>query len=326
MCGIAGIIGTEPGYVADAADVHRMCQTITDRGPDDEGIYVNGCAGVGTWRLSIIDLCSGRQPIHNEDRTVWVVFNGEIYNFPQLYTELENRGHHFYTKADTEVIVHLYEEFGPDCVQKLRGMFAFAIWDERRQKLLLDRDRFGKKPLHYALSGGRLLFGSEIKELLAADPRLTDIAPQGLLSSFYFGYLPDPLTAFARIRKLPPGHLLEFTAGQVRVTKYWYLPPYGVHEPASEEECLEELEHRLAEAVRIRLISDVPLGALLSGGVGSSIVVALMGSASRRLKTFSIGFSNKHFNETENARTVLRQFGTDHPQLIITPNIQVTLQ
>jgi asparagine synthase (glutamine-hydrolysing) len=303
-----------------------MCQTITHRGPDDEGIYVNGCAGLGMRRLSIIDLCTGRQPIHNEDRTVWVVFNGEIYNFPQLYTELENRGHHFYTKTDTEVIVHLYEEFGPDCVQKLRGMFAFAIWDERRQKLLLARDRFGKKPLHYALSGGRLLFGSEIKELLAADPRLTDIDPQGLLSSFYFGYIPDPLTAFARIRKLPPGHLLEFTAGQVRVTKYWDLPPYGVHEPASEEECLEELEHRLAEAVRIRLISDVPLGALLSGGVDSSIVVALMARASRRLKTFSIGFSNKDFNETEYARTVARQFDTDHHELIIEPNIEETVQ
>src|SRR5437879_5803891 len=167
MCGIAGIIGTEHNYLAHGADVHQMCQTIMHRGPDDEGIYAKGRAALGMRRLSIIDLSTGHQPIHNEDGTVWVVFNGEIYNFPELRTALEAGGHRFYTSTDTEVIVHLYEEYGVKCVQKLRGMFAFALWDERRERLLLARDRFGKKPLHYALSGERLLFGSEIKALLA---------------------------------------------------------------------------------------------------------------------------------------------------------------
>ena len=252
MCGIAGIIGTEQNYVAGAPDVHRMCQTIVHRGPDDEGIYARGCAALGMRRLSIIDLSTGHQPIHNEDGSVWVVFNGEIYNFPELRRQLESRGHRFYTHTDTEVIVHLYEELGAGCVEKLRGMFAFAVWDENRQRLLLARDRFGKKPLYYALSKERLLFGSEIKAILAVAPELCEVDPEGLLNFFYFGYIPDPLTAFTRIRKLPPGHLLEFATGQVRVAKYWELPQYGVHEPSCEEECLEEMEKRLAEAVRIR--------------------------------------------------------------------------
>src|SRR4029077_14018430 len=233
-------------------------------------------------------------------------------NFPELRRQLESRGHRFYTHTDTEVIVHLYEELGAGCVEKLRGMFAFAVWDENRQRLLLARDRFGKKPLYYALSKERLLFGSEIKAILAVAPELCEVDPEGLLNFFYFGYIPDPLTAFTRIRKLPPGHLLEFATGQVRVAKYWELPQYGVHEPSCEEECLEEMEKRLAEAVRIRLISDVPLGALLSGGVDSSIVVALMARASsRQVKTFSIGFRDQNFNEGEYARMVAERFGTD---------------
>src|SRR6266581_4856195 len=326
MCGIAGIVGTEHNYLARSADVHQMCQTIMHRGPDDEGIYAKGRAALGMRRLSIIDLSTGHQPIHNEDGTVWVVFNGEIYNFPELRTALEAGGHRFYTSTDTEVIVHLYEEYGAQCVQKLRGMFAFALWDERRERLLLARDRFGKKPLHYALNDGRLLFGSEIKALLAAAPELTEVDPQALLSYFYFGYIPDPQTAFTRIHKLPPGHVLEFVGGQIRLNKYWDLPSHGVYEPRSEEECLEELENRLAEAVRIRLLSDVPLGALLSGGVDSSTVVALMARASSRpVKTFSIGFSNKDFNEAEYARLVARRFGTEHHELIVEPQIEETV-
>ncbi|HYY69229.1 MAG TPA: asparagine synthase (glutamine-hydrolyzing), partial [Terriglobales bacterium] len=326
MCGIAGIIGTEHSYLADGAEVHRMCQTLVLRGPDDEGIYVQGRAALGMRRLSIIDLAMGHQPIHNEDRSIWVVFNGEIYNFPELRRALEVRGHRFYTNADTEVIVHLYEDHGSGCVQKLRGMFAFALWDERRQHLLLARDRLGKKPLHYALSRGRLLFGSEIKALLAAAPELADVDPRGLLSYFYFGYIPDPHTVFKRIHKLPPGHLLGFMGGEVRVSQYWDLPSYGVSEPRSEEECVEELEHRLAEAVRIRLMSDVPLGALLSGGVDSSTVVALMARASSgRVKTFSIGFSSADFNEADHARLVAREFGTEHHELLVEPQIEETV-
>ena len=311
--------------VADASDVRRMCQTIVHRGPDDEGIYAQGPVGLGMRRLSIIDLAGGRQPIHNEDQSVWVVFNGEIYNFPELRRELEARGHCFYTHTDTEVIVHLYEEMGSDCVKKLRGMFAIALYDENRQLLLLARDRLGKKPLHYAHVNGRLFFGSEIKTILAVAPELAEINPEGILQYFYFAYIPDPLTAFQRIHKLPPGHLLEYSAGQVTTRQYWDVPAFGTN-TASEEECLEELERRLAEAVRIRLISDVPLGALLSGGVDSSIVVALMARASgTRVKTFSIGFRDQNFNEGEYARMVAERFGTDHHDLVIQPNITEAL-
>ncbi len=326
MCGIAGIVGIEPSYQAEAVDVHRMCQTIVHRGPDDEGIYAHGRAGLGMRRLSIIDLSTGHQPIHNEDHDLWVVFNGEIYNFPELRPELEARGHRFYTNSDTEVIVHLYEEYGADFVKRLRGMFALAVWDQRRQKLLLARDRFGKKPLYYAMDSERLLFGSEIKALLAAAPELAETDLHGLLNFFYFGYIPDPHTAFKRIHKLPPGHLLEFTEGQGCVQKYWDLPAHGTYEPESEEECVEELEHRLAEAVRVRMISDVPLGALLSGGVDSSIIVALMARiSSRPVKTFSIGFSSPDFNEAEYARLVARQFGTEHHELYVEANIEETI-
>lgn len=311
--------------VADATEVRRMCQTIVHRGPDDEGIYAQGPVGLGMRRLSIIDLAGGRQPIHNEDQSVWVVFNGEIYNFPELRRELEARGHCFYTHTDTEVIVHLYEEMGSDCVKKLRGMFAIALYDENRQLLLLARDRLGKKPLHYAHVNGRLFFGSEIKTILAVAPELAEINPEGILQYFYFAYIPDPLTAFQRIHKLPPGHLLEYSAGQVTTRQYWDVPAFGTN-TASEEECLEELERRLAEAVRIRLISDVPLGALLSGGVDSSIVVALMARASgTRVKTFSIGFRDQNFNEGEYARMVAERFGTDHHDLVIEPNITEAL-
>src|SRR5262249_27367542 len=184
MCGIAGVVGSDSSYWADAADIRRMCGTIAHRGPDDEGVYVLGHVGLGMRRLSVIDLATGRQPIHNEDRSVWIVLNGEIYNFPELRAQLQARGHRFYTNTDTEVIVHLYEDHGSDCVHHLRGMFAFALWDENRRRLLLARDRFGKKPLHYALHQGRLLFGSEIKALLAGEPALADVDLEGLLNFF----------------------------------------------------------------------------------------------------------------------------------------------
>ena len=326
MCGIAGIVSTA-GERIDEATIHRMCQAIVHRGPDDEGIFVKHGVGVGMRRLSIIDLAGGHQPVFNEDRSVWVVFNGEIYNFPELRGELEKRGHGFYTHSDTEVIVHLYEDFGADCVNKLRGMFAFALYDERRRKLLIARDRFGKKPLHYALAGERLLFGSEIKAIHAVAPELAEVNNEALLQYMYFGYVPDPLTAFSAIQKLPPGHLLEFEAGRVRVRQYWDLPQYSTHQPSSEEECLEELERRLAEAVRIRLISDVPLGALLSGGIDSSTVVALMARASSKpVKTFSIGFSHDDFNEAHYARIVAKHFATEHHELVLEPNVVETVE
>lgn len=322
MCGIAGIVGCKDDTWIDYYTIQAMCRTIVHRGPDDEGIFVKDGAGLGARRLSVIDLEGGHQPVFNEDGTVCVVFNGEIYNFPELRRELESRGHSFYTQTDTEIIVHLYEDFGSECVSRLRGMFAFAVLDQKRRKLLLARDRLGKKPLHYGLSKGALAFGSEIKTILTAAPELAVINPQALLQYFYFGYIPDPDTAFSGIRKLPPGHFLEFEAGHIRVRRYWDLPRYGTHSPTSEQECLEELESRLSEAVRIRLLADVPVGALLSGGTDSSTVVALMARlSSKPVKTFSIGFRTAEFDETPYARAVAAKFATEHHELILEPNI-----
>src|SRR5579864_1689500 len=326
MCGIAGFVGGRSDR-ATAEQVRQMCQTIVHRGPDDEGIYARGPAGLGMRRLSVIDVSGGRQPIHNEDQKIWVVFNGEIYNFPELRRELEQHGHKFYTHTDTEIIVHLYEELGADCVKKLRGMFAIALYDERKQSLLLARDRLGKKPLYYALDGRRLYFGSEIKAILAVAPHLAEVDPEGILQFFYFNYISDPHSAYRRIRKLPPGHLLEFENGSVRVKQYWDLPEYGTNQIDSEQECLDELERRLADAVRIRLISDVPLGAMLSGGVDSSIIVALMARASSSpVKTFSIGFENEDFSELQYSRIVAKRFGADHHEMVVRPNVWETLQ
>jgi asparagine synthase (glutamine-hydrolysing) len=326
MCGIAGVVNSEPGGV-EAATIHRMCQSIVHRGPDDEGIFVKDGAGLGVRRLSVIDLAGGHQPVFNEDKTVCVVYNGEIYSFAELRLELEGRGHRFYTHTDTEVIVHLYEEMGRDCVQKLRGMFAFAIYDMRQRRLLLARDRLGIKPLHYAFADGQLLFGSEIKSILAVAPELATIDQRALWEYLYFGYIPDPATAFVSIRKLPPGHVLEFERGQVNIHKYWDLPEYSTHQPGSEEECLQALEQRLAEAVRMQLIADVPLGALLSGGTDSSTVVALMARASSRpVKTFSIGFKDADFNEAPYAKLVAERFGAEHHELILEPNVVETVE
>lgn len=326
MCGIAGIVAADREFQVDAADVQQMCAAIVHRGPDDEGVLVDGPVGLGMRRLSIIDLSGGQQPIHNEDRSVWVVFNGEIYNFSELRRELEAEGHRFYTHSDTEVIVHLYEQQGPDCVRRLRGMFAFALYDFRNQKLLLARDRLGKKPLHYAVRNGILYFGSEIKSLLAVAPELAALDNEGIGQFLYYGYIPDPFTAFSSIKKLPPGHTLQFQNGSVGLRRYWDLPQFcSVELP--EQECLDQLEQRLLDAVRVRLISDVPLGALLSGGVDSSLVVAAMARVSGApVKTFSIGFSEADFNEAGYARAVATRFGTDHHELTIHADLWDTVQ
>src|SRR5712671_4790263 len=327
MCGIAGIVGATRENNITEGLVREMCDQIVHRGPDDEGIFVEDGAGLGMRRLSIIDLSGGHQPVFNEDRTAWIVYNGEIYNFPELRSELEGRGHRFYTKTDTEVIIHLYEEMGADCVKKLRGMFGLAIYDKAARKLVLARDRLGKKPLHYAQLGDKLYFASEIKSILAVAPELAEVNAQGLLEYLNYGYVPDPITIFTGIHKLPAGHLLEFADGKINIRQYWDLPQYGTHSPKSEEECLEELEHRLFEATRIRLISDVPLGAFLSGGADSSTVVALMARASSGpVKTFSIGFKHDDFNEADFARIVARKFGTDHHELILEPNVVETVE
>jgi len=328
MCGIAGIVVSPDQEPLDAHLVSRMCRALVHRGPDDEGVFVKGGVGLGMRRLSIIDIAGGHQPVFNEDRSIYVVFNGEIYNHPELRRELQNRGHVFASHSDTEVIVHLYEELGANCVHKLRGMFAFAVFDDKRSRLLLARDRLGKKPLHYALMGGRFFFGSEIKALLAGEPALaSETDSTALLEYFYFGYIPDPRTAFAKIKKLPPAHLLEFEKGQIRLKQYWDLPEYGTYNPSSEEQCLEELEEKLAEAVRIRLLADVPLGALLSGGTDSSTIVALMARASSRpVKTFSVGFRDAQFNEAPFARIVAEKFATDHHELVLEPKVRETIE
>src|SRR5579864_805110 len=325
MCGIAGSFGTEPEYRPTLAMIRRMCDQITYRGPDEEGLWVEGAVGLGMRRLSIIDLAGGSQPIYNEDRSILTVFNGEIYNFLELREELQKKGHRFSSRSDTEVLVHLYEEFGNDFVSHLRGMFALAIYDKPQKKLFLARDRVGKKPLFYALSDGVLYFGSEIKSILAVAPDLASPDPNSLLCFFHYGYIPDPETVFREVYKLPPGNWLEFREGRISVQQYWDLPTFASRE-TSEEESLLEMETVLKDAVRMRLISDVPLGALLSGGVDSSLVVAMMAQlGSSPVKTFSIGFRQSDFDEGSHARAVARTFGTDHHELVVEPDLWNTL-
>jgi asparagine synthase (glutamine-hydrolysing) len=326
MCGIVGIAGGELDAPVHAAEIHEMCAAIVYRGPDDQGIFTDGAVGLGMRRLSIIDVAGGHQPVHNEDRSVWVVCNGEIYNFLDLREELEARGHTFYTHSDTEVLVHAYESYGPKFICELRGMFAFALYDIQNQTLVLGRDRLGKKPLHYALHKDRFYFGSEIKSLIVASPQLADVSQEALGQFFYYGYIPDPKTVFTAIRKLPPGYYLEFKRNVVQLHKYWDLPQFA-SSTLPESDCLEQLEGKLRESVRIRLISEVPLGALLSGGVDSSVVVGMMASTSDRpVKTFSIGFSNVDFNEANYARVIAKHFGTDHHELIVQADLWGTLE
>jgi asparagine synthase (glutamine-hydrolysing) len=322
MCGIVGIIGSTERPAA-LEDVRRMCAAIVHRGPDDEGVYLgnNGRVGLGMRRLSIIDIETGHQPVRNEDGSVWVVFNGEIYNFRELRRELEGRGHTFYTATDTEVIVHLYEDYGTRCVEHLRGMFAFALWDDRRETLLLARDRLGIKPLYYAEAGGRLLFASELKAILQMPDveRTLDWNAAGHLFSFLS--TPPAQSIIAGVRKLEPGHILIAPLGEKpRVHRYWdvrFEPDHG----RSEEFFIERLRELLEESVKLHLVSDVPLGAFLSGGIDSSAVVAGMARlTSSPVKTFSIGFADQDYNELGHARLVAERFGTDHHELVLQPD------
>lgn len=326
MCGIAGFVanGELPPVAERMVVLDRMCRSLTHRGPDDQGMMVEGPVSLGMCRLSIIDLAGGHQPISNEDGSVTIVFNGEIYNYRELQEELQARGHSFQTNSDTETIVHAYEEFGEACVDRLRGMFAFAIWDERQNKIFIARDRVGKKPLYYTVtSQGTFVFGSELKALLAHAEVSREINPEALDAYLTLGYVPDPLCIFRDCHKLPPGHHLSFRQGQVTLKQYWDFR-FERNETASRnaEDYLEELRVLLDEAVRIRLISDVPLGAFLSGGVDSSAVVGLMARHTRQpVKTFSIGFHEDSYDELKFARVAARHFGTDHHEFIVTPDI-----
>jgi asparagine synthase (glutamine-hydrolysing) len=325
MCGIAGFVESSTtaapfGPEAATTLVHRMCDVIRHRGPDDEGVWVDDGVALGMRRLSIIDLSTGHQPIHNEDRSVWIVFNGEIYNYRELRRELEAVGHRFYTSTDTEVIVHAYEQWGKLAITRLRGMFGLALWNTRTRALLVARDRIGIKPMHYATVNGRLYFGSELKSLLEAPDLPRDLDPDALDHYLSFLYTPRDGSIFKHVRKLPPGHLLTWQDGRVTVDKYWEIPADESF-TGSEADAVDQLRAVLTDAVRSHLISDVPLGAFLSGGIDSSLVVGLMAQVSGgRVKTFSIGFDEPEFDELEPARRVAAHFGTEHHEFVVKPD------
>jgi asparagine synthase (glutamine-hydrolysing) len=320
MCGIAGMASF--GRPVAEALIRRMTASLAHRGPDEDGIYATGQVGLGVRRLSIIDVAHSHQPVHNEDRTIWAVFNGEIYNFKSLREELAARGHRFYTQGDSETVVHAYEEWGPGCVDHLRGMFAFAVWDEPRRQLLLVRDRIGIKPLYYAAVGDTLLFASEVKALLAVRHEYPpgDLDPAGLRAFACFGYVPAPLTMFTRLRCLPPGHRLLVRSDHApEVAMYWDVPRDG-DRIEDERRAEEEFRALLAEAVSSQMISDVPIGAFLSGGLDSSAVVWRMTESAREsVRTFSVGFAEADYDETPWARQVSRQLGSTHKEELIAP-------
>ena len=323
MCGIAGQINFDRGEPVERETILRMTRSITHRGPDDEGFYIAGPVGLGFRRLSIIDLGGGHQPMSNEDETLWIVLNGEIYNFKQLRPELIRRGHRFKTESDTETILHLYEEHGVDCVKHLRGMFAFAIWDQRRQRLFAARDRLGQKPLYYVRRNGELLFASEIKALLAVDPGLRQPDLAALDEYLTLRLISAPRSMFKEVRKLPPAHYLTFDreAG-LRVERYWDLR-YEPKWTGTDEDLIDELEERLVDCIRLHLVSDVPVGAFMSGGLDSTLIVALLmkhGLASD-FQTFSVGLPYGQFDEAPAARLVAQRYGTRHHEEQINPSL-----
>jgi asparagine synthase (glutamine-hydrolysing) len=326
MCGIAGTLELKSERRVSADVVGRMTRILRHRGPDDEGIWVSGPVGLGSRRLAILDLSErGHQPMSNEDGTIWIAYNGEIYNFLDLRARLERAGHEFRSNSDTEAILHLYEREGVDCLKHLQGMFAFALWDARRRRLFIARDRLGKKPLFYCQTANALVFGSEPKALLQHPEVAAEVNPEAVHHFLSYGYVPAPFSAFRNFKKLPPGHYLTVESGRVSMERYWSLS-YAKKRHEREEALSEELLSLLDDAVKSRLVSDVPLGALLSGGVDSSAVVALM----RRhitgpLRTFSIGFDQAEYNELAHARVVAERFETDHEEQVVRPDAAALL-
>jgi asparagine synthase (glutamine-hydrolysing) len=323
MCGICGIIYRDPQRAPDAQLLQRMNDAIVHRGPDDAGYGVSGPAGLAMRRLSIIDLSTGHQPIYNEDETAFIVFNGEIYNYRDLRPLLENQGHRFQTNTDTEVILHLYEQYGTDCVQHLNGMFAFAIWDERKRRLFLARDRLGKKPLYYTLTPHAFIFASELKAILECPDVPREVDGSVFPYLFTYGYVPCPQCIIKGVSKLPPGHILTYQDGQVSVRRYWHLR-FEEGKPQPRAYYVRRLRELLTAAVERRLMSDVPLGAFLSGGMDSSVVVGTMSRLmSEPVKTFSIGFEQESYDERPYARLIAQKFGTDHRERIVQPQDMV---
>jgi len=317
MCGIAGIYDPHHSLGVSGDVIRRMTGVVRHRGPDEDGFFEAPDLALGMRRLSIIDLATGRQPVVNEDGTVHAVYNGEIYNFREIRDDLEARGHRFRTRTDSEVIVHAWEEDGADCVRRFRGMFAFALWDSRARTLLLARDRLGIKPLHYFAQGNALLFGSEIKSILCHPKVSPEIDLEALDYFFTYRYIPDPITIFRGIRKLPAGHVLEARDGKIEERAYWDVP-LPDEETANAADLPERLLALLDESVRMRLISDVPLGAFLSGGIDSSSVVASMARAMKEpVKTFSIGFEEEGFDEVGYARITSKRYSTDHYERVV---------
>jgi len=319
MCGIAGMLQLQPDAQADSEVLRRMCAAMVHRGPDDEGIYAHGSAGLGVRRLSIIDLATGHQPISNEDGSLWIVLNGEIYNHCALRERLAARGHRFRTRCDTEVIVHLYEEYGRDCVEHLHGMFAFAIWDEKKRVLFAARDRLGIKPLYYRLTSHLFLLGSEIKVLLAHPDVQAEFRRDILSEYLAFGYLSGPETFYREINKLMPGHWLEIGKhGNLQSGQYWDLPVAEGEAVGDESFFVQQYRSLLEEAVESHLMSDVPLGVFLSGGVDSSAVAALATSIRKSpIETFSVGYAEQHFSELAQARVVAKHLQSTHHEVLV---------
>jgi len=323
MCGIAGWAGD---LDADESVLRRMCDAIRHRGPDDEGyLFEPGRVALGFRRLSIIDLQGGNQPLFDERRSAAVTCNGEIYNFRELRRDLERRGHAFRTGSDVETVVHLYEDRGVRCLDELRGMFAIALWDGERQRLLLARDRLGVKPLYWARVGDAILYGSEPAAILASGLLPVRPDPAAIAQYLALQYVPPPLSGFDGIRKLAPGELLTFERGRVSVERYWQLEHATKAPPATDEERVRELDDLLREATRLRLIADVPVGAFLSGGIDSSLVVSYMAELSSRPHTFSIDFPHDRYSEGRHAREVARVYGTEHEEFLVEPQIVPTI-
>lgn len=318
MCGIAGIYMKDGSPSSDV--LKRAADCLHHRGPDEKGFLVDGRIGLAHSRLSIIDLDTGQQPMANEDRSIWLTYNGEVYNFPELRDDLLKKGHEFRTRSDTETVIHLYEEYGEDCLLYMRGMFAFALWDRNNDLLFLARDRVGVKPLVYAEQPGGFYFASEIRGLFALNesiPRSIDY--QGIDFFFTFQYIPSPMSGFKAVSKLPPGHYMIVKGGEVKkILRYWDLPT-EISRLSYDEAC-KELKRIFLEATKIRMISDVPIGAFLSGGIDSSLTVAAMRTFSgRNLRTYSIGFEDETFNELPYAREIAARYGTDHHEMVVKP-------
>lgn len=325
MCGIAGFVSPDNEVRFEERErlLDKMCKIITHRGPDEQGMAVRGRAALGMRRLSIIDVKTGQQPIFNEDESLAIVFNGEIYNYRELKADLEKKGHRFKTNSDTETILLAYQEYGAEAVKKLRGMFAFAIWNFRNETLFLARDRIGKKPLFYSIAAdGAFVFGSELKSLRLYPNIDLTIDPAAVNAYLTFGYIPESLCIYTSVKKVEPGTTLTFRNGNISESTYWDIEYPTVEPTRSEADYIEELREKLLDAVRCRLISEVPLGAFLSGGIDSSTVVGLMSKlSSEPVKTFSIGFNEDSFNELKYARIAAKHFGTDHHEFIVTPDL-----